>query len=167
MSGYREEEEPSPPKLKLCVRHWCLGWDKAQLHKRITSYVLTVLPSGGTHMPAHGNDLITQLCSPPALACHFTPLQSSLHHLTSSLDLKLNRLQALLHTSAMARPLRSFCLHRIRFGSGSAAPTAAPPSICGAKEGGSSDGGSCEGKSLKGEEAKKKGGTEAAVAVVF
>jgi hypothetical protein len=22
MSGDREEEEPSPPKLKLCVRHW-------------------------------------------------------------------------------------------------------------------------------------------------
>ena len=147
----------------------CLGWDKAQLHKRITSYVLTVLPSGGTHMPAHGNDLITQLCSPPALACHFTPLQSSLHHLTSSLDLKLNRLQALLHTSAMARPLRSFCLHRIRSGGGgAAAPTAAPPSICGAKEAGSSDG---EGKSsLKGaeedEEAMKKGGTEAVAVVV-
>ncbi|KAG2620980.1 hypothetical protein PVAP13_3NG229000 [Panicum virgatum] len=121
-------------------------------------------------MPAHGNDLITQLCSPPALACHFTPLQSSLHHLTSSLDLKLNRLQALLHTSAMARPLRSFCLHRIRSGGGSAAPTAAPPSICGAKEGGSSDGGSGEGKSLKGEEedeeAKKKGGSEAVAVVV-
>ena len=123
-------------------------------------------------MPAHGNDLITQLCSPPALACHFTPLQSSLHHLTSSLDLKLNRLQALLHTSAMARPLRSFCLHRIRSGGGggSAAPTAAPPSICGAKEGGSSDGGGGgEGKSLKGEEdeeAKKKGGSEAVAVVV-
>ena len=45
-----------------------------------------VLPSGGTHMLAHGNDLVTQLCPSPALACHFTP------H-TSSLDLKLNRLQ--------------------------------------------------------------------------
>ncbi|KAG2629481.1 hypothetical protein PVAP13_3KG467200 [Panicum virgatum] len=69
----------------------------------------------------------------------------------------------------MARPLRSFCLHRIRSGGGgAAAPTAAPPSICGAKEAGSSDG---EGKSsLKGaeedEEAMKKGGTEAVAVVV-
>ncbi|PUZ67207.1 hypothetical protein GQ55_3G416100 [Panicum hallii var. hallii] len=68
----------------------------------------------------------------------------------------------------MARPLRSFCLHRIRSGGGGAAPTAAPPSICGAKEAGSSDG--CgESKSLKGEEdeeAKKKGGSEAVAVVV-
>ncbi|CAN6361017.1 unnamed protein product [Urochloa humidicola] len=75
----------------------------------------------------------------------------------------------------MARPLRSFCLHRIRSGGGCAASTAAPPSICGAKEeqADSSDGtGGGDGKSSvkddKGEEdeeAKKKNKEATAVAV--
>ncbi|XP_066356341.1 universal stress protein PHOS32-like [Miscanthus floridulus] len=67
----------------------------------------------------------------------------------------------------MARPLSSFCLHRIR--SGGTASTAAPPSICANKEASSGDGGEiC--KSLKDEkqegdreEANKKGGVEAVV----
>lgn len=67
----------------------------------------------------------------------------------------------------MARPLSSFCLHRIR--SGGAASTAAPPSICANKEASHScdDGG--ESKSSKDakedEEATKKGGVVEAVVV--
>ncbi|OEL24630.1 hypothetical protein BAE44_0014351 [Dichanthelium oligosanthes] len=68
----------------------------------------------------------------------------------------------------MARPLRSFCLHRIR--SGGAASTAAPPSICGAREAKAScddgDSKSLEDKKEGGDEASKKGGNEA-VAVVL
>jgi len=67
----------------------------------------------------------------------------------------------------MARPLSSFCLHRIR--SGGTASTAAPLSICANKKTSFDDdggGGIC--KSLKDgkqedEEANKKGGVEAVV----
>ncbi|RCV19119.1 hypothetical protein SETIT_3G358200v2 [Setaria italica] len=67
----------------------------------------------------------------------------------------------------MARPLRSFCLHRIRSAGGGAASTAAPPSICGAnKEVSSSDDGG-DSKSVMDEEVKKGGnGNEAAAVVV-
>ncbi|CAN6342972.1 unnamed protein product [Urochloa humidicola] len=69
----------------------------------------------------------------------------------------------------MARPLRSFCLHRIRSGGG-AASTAAPPSICGAKEE-QADSGDVDGKSVKDEKGeddeakKKKSGNNEAAAV--
>ncbi|WVZ90304.1 hypothetical protein U9M48_036614 [Paspalum notatum var. saurae] len=68
----------------------------------------------------------------------------------------------------MARPLSSFCLHRIR--SGGTASTAAPPSICANKE--ASSGGGESKSSTKvakdedeeaGEAAAKKGGVEAVV----
>ncbi|RLN27639.1 uncharacterized protein C2845_PM05G17190 [Panicum miliaceum] len=70
----------------------------------------------------------------------------------------------------MARPLRTFCLHRIRSGGGGGgAPTAAPPSICGAKEAADSSGGGGggEGKSsLKGEKEDEEAKKSEAVAVV-
>lgn len=120
-------------------------------------------------MPASTNCLLISSSQP----CHsvpslqFTPLSSQQPHSPCRLQLELEINPGKREHPAMARPLSSFCLHRIR--SGSAASTAAPPSICANREASDDDGGEiC--KSLKDdkqegdrEEAKKKGGVEAVV----